>query len=109
MFIIMVSFQQEVAWPSSAFTVGLLNALFEFQNKKINNKDLAKESIYFEQRILKEIVGCQDQIATSIGGLNIIKIKDNSKFKLESVKNQNFLKKLNKSLLLVYTGINRTT
>ena len=28
---------------SSAFTVGLLNALFEFQNKKINNKDLAKE------------------------------------------------------------------
>ena len=93
---------------SSAFTVGLLNALFKYKNKKINHKDLAKESIYFEQKILKEIVGCQDQIATSIGGFNIINIKKNSKFELESIKNQKFIKKLNKSLFLVYTGINRT-
>ena len=52
MFIIMVSFQQEVAWLQARVYCRLLNALFEFQNKKINNKDLAKESIYFEQRIL---------------------------------------------------------
>ena len=59
---------------SSAFTVGLLNALFEFQNKKINNKDLAKESIYFEQRILKEIVGCKIKLLHLLAVLTLLKL-----------------------------------
>ncbi len=93
---------------SSAFTVGLLNALNELNKKKIKNEELAKQSIYFEQKVLKEVVGCQDQIATSIGGFNIINIQKNAKFNIESINKKKFLNQLNQSLVLVFTGINRT-
>ncbi|MBH09666.1 MAG: kinase [Candidatus Marinimicrobia bacterium] len=93
---------------SSAFTVGLLNALYTLKKKQVTKKILAKKSIYFEQKILKEIVGCQDQIATSIGGFNIININRDSNFNILKIKNKRFLNNLNDSLFLVFTGINRT-
>ena len=46
-------------------------------NKKLTKKDLAKKSIFFEQKILKENVGSQDQITTAIGGTNYIRFKKN--------------------------------
>ena len=57
---------------SSVFVVGLMNLLNNFREKKINKYRLAKESIYFEQKILNEIVGSQDQVASSYGGFNKI-------------------------------------
>ena len=60
---------------SSSFVVGILNALNIFINIKLNKKKLSDKSIFFERKILKEIVGIQDQIAASYGGFNYIKIK----------------------------------
>ena len=60
---------------SSVFVVGLMNLLSSFQNKKIKPKELAEKSIYFEQKILKEVVGSQDQVAAAYGGLNKIVFK----------------------------------
>ena len=51
---------------SSAFTVGLIKALYCLIDKKISNLDIAKKAIFFEQKIMKEIVGSQDQLATAV-------------------------------------------
>ena len=91
---------------SSCFVVGLLKALYELQNKKIDRKFLASKSIFLEQVIMKEAVGSQDQIAASYGGFNKIIFKKNN-FKVNRIGNKN-LKNLNENLLLVYTGIKRT-
>ena len=71
-------------------------------------KFLATKSIRFEQKILKENVGSQDQIAAAYGGFNSIKFYQNNTFHVNSFKSKKFIKKLSKNLILVYTGINRT-
>jgi D-glycero-alpha-D-manno-heptose-7-phosphate kinase len=94
---------------SSSFLVGLLNLLSRYKNKEISKQKLAKDSINFEQKILRENVGSQDQIAASYGGFNSIKFLQNNTFKVKSIKSEkNFLNKLTNNLVLVYTGINRT-
>ena len=58
---------------SSAFTVGLLNALhYFFDGKKVPSEQLAREAVYIEKKILKKPIGYQDQYATAFGGLNLI-------------------------------------
>ena len=47
---------------SSAFTVGLLNALFRLKGVQLNKKDLAQKAIYVEQFLNEESVGIQGQI-----------------------------------------------
>lgn len=93
---------------SSSFVVGLMIALMKFKGKKISKFLLAKESINFEQKILKEIVGSQDQVAASYGGFNLIKFNKKKIFEIKSFrKSEEFKKNLNKSLFLIYTGKQR--
>ncbi len=94
---------------SSAFTVGLMKALYFLVNKKISNIDIGKKAIFFEQNIMKEIVGSQDQLATAVGGFNKIIFKKKNKFQLYNFKKNKNLVKLEKNLLLVYTGVKRTS
>ena len=94
---------------SSVFVVGLMNLLKNFQGKKINKRMLAQKSIYFEQKILKEAVGSQDQVAAAYGGFNKITFKIGGGFDVQPITiKKKTLSKLNKNLLLVYTGIRRT-
>ena len=93
---------------SSAFTVGLIKALYSLLNKKISNIQIGKKAIFFEQNIMKEIVGSQDQLITAVGGFNKIIFKKNNKFKLHNFKKEKNIKKLEKNLVLIYTGIKRT-
>ncbi len=94
---------------SSVFVVGLMNLLNNFLGKKINKKKLAEESIFFEQKILSETVGSQDQIAAAFGGFNKISFKIGGGFSVHNnIIPKKSLKKLNRDLLLVYTGIKRT-
>ena len=92
---------------SSAFTVGLMNALYTLLNKKISNYEIARKAIYFEQQIMKEIVGSQDQIATAIGGFNKINFKKKNNIKIFSKKKNKNIEKLENNLLLIYTGKKR--
>jgi D-glycero-alpha-D-manno-heptose-7-phosphate kinase len=57
---------------SSAFTVGLLNALYALRNQMRDKHSLAMEAIKVEQEILAEAVGAQDQVSAAYGGLNRI-------------------------------------
>lgn len=93
---------------SSVFVVGLLKILLGIK-KKISPLNLAKKSIHFEQTILRETVGSQDQVAASYGGFNIINFKKNGSFKVENlIKDDAELETLSENLLLVYTGLSRT-
>ena len=94
---------------SSVFVVGLMNLLNNFKEKKISKKILAQNSIFFEQKILKEIVGSQDQIASTYGGFNKINFNISGDFTVRKLfDKKKTLEKLEKNLLLIYTGITRT-
>jgi D-glycero-alpha-D-manno-heptose-7-phosphate kinase len=93
---------------SSCFVVGLMKALYKIKKKNLSNSELSKKSIYFEQNIMREVVGSQDQVAASYGGFNKITFKNSGKIKIKKIKHSKNLKLLNKNLVLIYTGINRT-
>jgi D-glycero-alpha-D-manno-heptose-7-phosphate kinase len=57
---------------SSAFTVGLLNALYALKGQLTTKRKLALEAIHLEQDIIGENVGSQDQTAAAFGGFNKI-------------------------------------
>jgi len=93
---------------SSVFVVGLMNLFNSFQGINIKKKKLAKDSINFEQKTLRETVGSQDQIAASYGGFNKIIFKTNGDFVVNRVPiKTSILRKLNKNLILIYTGLSR--
>ena len=91
---------------SSSFSVGLMSAFLKFQKKNISRMNLAKQTINFEQKIMKEVVGSQDQVAASVGGFNKIKFLKNEKIVVKKIISNNLIK-LNSNLLLSYTGIQR--
>ena len=92
---------------SSSFTTGLVNTINFYKNKKISKNELAKQTIFMEQKVLKESVGYQDQIAASYGGLNHIIFKKN-KFIVKKINfKSNKLRDLNESILLCFTNQQR--
>ena len=93
---------------SSCFVVGLMKALYKIKNTEISNIDLTKRSIYFEQNIMNEIVGSQDQVVATYGGFNKIIFNKNGSINVKKIKFKKNLKLLNRNLVLIYTGINRT-
>jgi len=92
---------------SSCFSVGLIKAINALNEKKITNIELAKKAIFFEQKVMGETVGSQDQVSASIGGFNKITFKKNN-INIKKIKKVENIKKLERNLLLIYTGINRT-
>ena len=93
---------------SSSFVVGLMNAFLIKKKIEISKMNLAEKSIFFEHKILNEIVGVQDQISASYGGLNKIDIKKNGNFNVKKIKINKQIKNLDKNLVLLFTGIQRT-
>jgi D-glycero-alpha-D-manno-heptose-7-phosphate kinase len=57
---------------SSAFTVGLLNALYAYRGKVVSKERLAAEACEIEIDILGEPIGKQDQYAAACGNINYI-------------------------------------
>ncbi len=92
---------------SSAFTVGLLNALYALQGKMVSKRRLAFEAIYVEQEMIKEAVGSQDQIASSFGGFNKIVFSSNSSEVNPITISEEKLTQLHSHLMLFFTGFAR--
>ena len=93
---------------SSAFTVGLVNALYGMEGKMPSKRRLAVEAIHIEQDLIKESVGSQDQIATAFGGLNYITFeKDGGFFVHPVVISKNRKEELERHLILVFSGFQR--
>jgi len=94
---------------SSAFTVGLLNALYAYQGQMISPHQLTTESIHIEQDLIKETVGSQDQTNAAYGGLNRIQFKQSGDIVVDPIiVPDKRLKTLDDNLMLFYTGIIRT-
>jgi D-glycero-alpha-D-manno-heptose-7-phosphate kinase len=94
---------------SSAFTVGLLHAMYALRGQMVSKHHLAMESIRLEQDILKETVGSQDQVLAAYGGLNHIAFLPNGEIAVRPMTiTQERIWELNAHLMLFYTGIKRT-
>lgn len=94
---------------SSAFTVGLLNAVRALRGQVTGKCQLAGEAIHIEQELLKETVGSQDQVCAAYGGLNRINFSRQAEFSVQPMTLSNErLTELNAHLMLFYTGIKRT-
>jgi len=93
---------------SSSFSVGLIKALKGLRGELIGKHELALKAIEFEQNILKENVGCQDQVAAAYGGFNSIRFLQNGDIQVEPVTvASSRIKTLESRLLLFYTGNTR--
>jgi len=93
---------------SSAFTVGLLNALYAYQGKIVSKERLAQEACEIEIDMLGEPIGKQDQYAAACGNLNYLRFnKDESVEVTPVVLSQQMLTSLESSLMLYYTGGSR--
>ncbi len=92
---------------SSAFTVGLINTVSKLLNQTFSKKKIASDAIFIEQKKINEVVGSQDQVATSFGGFNKIIFKKNN-FSVKKIKiSKSKLDQLENNLLLVFTGKTR--
>ena len=93
---------------SSAFTVGLIHALYGMRGKLVGKERLALDALHIEQNLIGESVGSQDQIAVAHGGFNRINFHRDGAFDVEPV----ILtiarrKELQSHLLLCFTGFSR--
>ena len=94
---------------SSAFTVGLLHALYALKGHMPSKEQLAKESIYLEQEVLKETVGSQDQVLAAYGGFNFVTFHPDGEISVRPITvTPERVRELNSQLMLFYTGIKRT-
>lgn len=70
---------------SSAFTVGLLHALYAYTSKYVSKDDLAKQACELEIDRLGDPIGKQDQYAVAHGGLNFITFYGNEAVNVEPI------------------------
>ena len=93
---------------SSAFTVGLINAIMALRGQYLSYEQLARDAIYIEQDMLQESVGSQDQISTAYGGFNRIEFLTDNTFKVTPViLPPARIERLEQHLMLFFTGISR--
>ena len=94
---------------SSAFTVGLLNALHALQGNITSKNRLAHEAIYMEQEQIRETVGSQDQVLAAYGGFNRVEFMPTNDIRVTPLTlPRGRLELLNAHLMLFFTGIKRT-
>ncbi len=94
---------------SSAFTVGLLHALYALKGTMPSKMQLAKDAIHIEQDVIKENVGCQDQAFAAYGGLNRFDFNGDCDIQIKPITiSQPRLTALQNHLMLFFTGISRT-
>ena len=93
---------------SSAFAVGLLNALHGLRGRMASQLELAREAIYVEQELVADSVGVQDQIVTAVGGLNRVDIARDGSFTVSPLLiSTQRIRELNDHLMLFFTGVSR--
>jgi len=88
---------------SSAFVVGLLNALYASKGQVPHKLEVADDATKIEQDILNEPVGSQDQILCAMGGMKQIVWHPSGEVAIRSISALR-LCELHHHLMLFYTG-----
>jgi D-glycero-alpha-D-manno-heptose-7-phosphate kinase len=93
---------------SSAFTVGLLHALYARAGKNPSAAELASAACEIELERVKEPIGKQDQYAAAYGGLNFIQFHADGSVEVDAVKcSEKTREELSARLMLFYIGQER--
>ncbi len=99
---------------SSSFTVGLIHALRAHledggQKRSFTPEELADEACRTEIEELREPIGKQDQYVAAFGGMLFIRFQPSGQIQVERLNVAGSMKeKLEKSVMLFYTGISRS-
>jgi D-glycero-alpha-D-manno-heptose-7-phosphate kinase len=94
---------------SSAFTVGLINAVSAYQGRYISAHQMASQSCEVEIDICGAPIGKQDQYASAFGGLNLIEFHPNDSVSVNPiVMPQQALQELESRIITFYTGAERS-
>ncbi len=96
---------------SGAFTVSLMNALYTYAAcSPPEASDLAEMACHVEMVMAAEPVGKQDQYASAFGGLNLYEFHQNGSVGVSTVEcSKEFMRLLERSLMLFYLGPRRST
>lgn len=95
---------------SSAYTVGLIHALYAYQGKFCSQQRIAREACELEIDKLGEPIGKQDQYGTALGGIKFIRFLPDGSVDVEPlVISRTVLQQLDENLLLFYTGLTHSS
>jgi D-glycero-alpha-D-manno-heptose-7-phosphate kinase len=93
---------------SSAFAVGLLNALHVYRGERVSAGQLAEEASHIEIDVLGEPIGKQDQYAAAFGGLNLLRFRSGGRVAVEPQRvSRGVMDELFDWLVLYWTGHQR--
>lgn len=93
---------------SSAFAVGLLNALHTFRGERVTAAQLANEACLLEIEVLGQPIGKQDQYAAALGGLNLLNFRPSGDVSVEAqIAREGAIRGLFDRLVMVWTGHQR--
>jgi D-glycero-alpha-D-manno-heptose-7-phosphate kinase len=92
---------------SSALLNGIIKTIYTIKNSSIDPYELAKESYFTEKDKFNIILGKQDPYAISIGGLKYMEFKSMGEVTQKFNLSDPFVKSLEESMMLVYTGNTR--
>jgi len=94
---------------SSAYTVGLLQALYAYCSQSASPERLAREACTIEIEKCGEPIGRQDQYAAAFGGLNFMQFHSDDSVRVDRlICRKATLETLQSSILMFYTGITRS-
>lgn len=91
---------------SSAFAVGLLNALHLMRGERVAGAQLAEEAAHVEIDVLRRPIGKQDHYASAVGGLNYIRFQCDHRVMIES-QHVPRMQELFDGLMMFWTAIQR--
>jgi D-glycero-alpha-D-manno-heptose-7-phosphate kinase len=93
---------------SSAFAVGLLNALHAYKGERVTAGQLAEEASHVEIEVLGQPIGKQDQYAAAFGGVNYFRFNPGGRVTVEPMQpSHGSLAELFEHLLMFWTGHQR--
>ncbi len=94
---------------SSAVTVGLLSALYEYVGKSVSALTLAEQACQIEIEILGQPVGRQDQYGCAVGGVNHIRFLPDGSTVVEPLElSDEIIARMGEEFTLLYTGKTRS-
>jgi len=93
---------------SSAYTVGLLNALYAYKNQYASKEMLARQACEIEIDRCGAPIGKQDQYAAAFGGLNLIRFHPDDTVSVDPVIcKPELMQQLEDATLIFFTGRTR--
>jgi D-glycero-alpha-D-manno-heptose-7-phosphate kinase len=92
---------------SSAFAVGLLNALHALRGERVTSGQLAEEASHVEIDVLGEPIGKQDQYAAAFGGINFFRFNPGGAVSVEPLRPSSGSLALFDDLMMFWTGHQR--